>query len=120
MKKKISALLVAISMAATPVSAKVVNKRQLKASSSNQDQGDKVSSKKRLANTFKRFNQIKAEKQFLKETEKDINSALNFVQNQKDNNISSLGPKHNVIHKDYLPNRGIDLTAYIDPGLISS
>lgn len=82
MKKKVSALVVALGVATTPIVAKQVNKRQARTESSN----DKTM-KNRIANTFKRLNLKKAEKEFLKETEEDIQSALSYTNNQDNKSI---------------------------------
>lgn len=75
MKKKVSAMVVALGVATTPIMAKQVNKRQARTESS---KGVDKTIKKRLANTFKRLNMKKAEKEFLRETEEDIQSALSY------------------------------------------
>ncbi|MCH2207545.1 MAG: hypothetical protein MK132_16940 [Lentisphaerales bacterium] len=79
MKKKVSAMVVAIGVATTPVMAKQIGKRQARTESSN---GAEKSLKNRIANSFKRFNLKKAEKEFLRETEEDIQTALKNTYNK--------------------------------------
>ena len=113
MKKKVSALVIAIGFATTPVFAKPVNKRQQKTESSN-SHANSETIKKRLANTFKRLNLKKAEKELLKETQAEITTALKYKKVITQNKVKRPALETLTVHKDKLPNRGIDLTKYIN------
>lgn len=84
MNKKVSAMVVAIGVATTPVMAKQINKRQARTESSN---GAEKSLKSRIANSFKRLNLKKAEKEFLRETEEDIQTALINTYNKTNKSV---------------------------------
>ena len=112
MKKRVSALIVALGVAATPIAAKQVNKRQQKPDSSRQDNN---TTKNRVANAFKRLKLKKAEKEFLKETEEEIYNALSNITNSEQEAVKQSKTQLKTVHKDTIPNVGIDLTAYLDP-----
>ncbi|MCM8537867.1 MAG: hypothetical protein NE334_18135 [Lentisphaeraceae bacterium] len=115
MKKHVSALIVALGVAATPVSAKQVNKRQQKPDSSRQDDSKYKQAKKRISNTFKRLKLKEAEKEFIRETEAEIQKALVSNLSTSKESLTKQAKNLEVIHKETVPNRGIDLTEVISP-----
>lgn len=115
MKKHVSALIVALGVAATPVSAKQINKRQQKPDSSKQDDSKYRQAKKRISNTFKRLKLKEAEKEFIRETEAEIQKALVTKHSTSKESLTKSKQNLEVVLKETMPNRGIDLTKLVSP-----
>ena len=105
MKKKVSALIVAVGMAALPLSAKQTKITHSEA---------KENLEKRHASTGKRLHRKKAEKELLKEIDQEIEAALTSKKTGESEVIAekvenkSSQPK--IFLKDKMPNRGLDIS----------
>ena len=110
MKKKISTLVLALGITAAPAFAKQQNNRRAagKTSSGVEQKGVQ----KRAANTLKRFLEVEAEKEFLKETEEEIFKVMNQSSGKSENSISDTKiSEDQVVLSEHIPTNGIDISA---------
>jgi hypothetical protein len=105
MKNRVSALIIAVGMAAAPLSARPSSNHQSKT-----DVGSNL--QKRVASTLKRLCRKKAEQDFIRESNEEITNALNaFISNQQDvrkETVRKAVPK--VILATTMPKEGIDIS----------
>jgi len=115
MKNKIPALLLAVGMTASSVSARHLTRRT--ENNASFDLEKEKAHKNRLANTVKRLEKLKVEKEFIKETEEEINKALTIQEPVVSEGETKVEPVvrtyTKVVVKDKMPTNGIDLTDYL-------
>ncbi|NQZ59341.1 MAG: hypothetical protein HRT88_17960 [Lentisphaeraceae bacterium] len=112
MKKKISAIVLAVGIAAASVSAQA-RVQTLQNSQGTADSADAPHSiKKRLANTLRRLNRKKAENEHIRELEADITQALTSDISQTITEVSSISLAQNpiIVHHETMPVIGIDIS----------
>ena len=111
MNKKLSSIVLALGLTASPVFAKQQNNRRANKALSGMEQ---KGNDKRKSNTLKRYLEIEAEKDFLKETEEEIMEVIgqpleenlaDIADNQEDITLGN-----EVILSESVPN-GIDISA---------
>ena len=105
MKKRVSALIIAVGMAAAPLSAKPA---KVKASSG--ELGSKLQN--RMANTSKRIFRKKAEDEYIREMDEEIENALYSEQVEEVTEVIKEKEKaaSKTILRDTMPNIGIDIS----------
>lgn len=108
MKKKISKIVLAVSMTAASVSAQ----GKIQSLESSQKASDSPHSiKKRLANKLRRMNRQKAEAEYIRELEADIHQALTRdINKTKKEDASIKAEQPIVVHYDSMPITGIDIS----------
>jgi len=115
MKNKIPALLLAVGMTASTVSARHLTRKT--ENNTSLDLEKEKAHKNRLANTVKRLEKIKAEKEYIRETEEEITKALEIQEPavaEKETVIEPVVRTYKkVVVKDKMPTNGIDLTNYL-------
>ena len=106
MKKRVSALIIAVGMAAAPLSAK----EQTKVKTASGELGNKLQN--RIANTSKRVYRKKAEEEYIKEIEEEIENALHTEQILETSEVvEEIKPAVNeTVLRDTMPNIGIDIS----------
>lgn len=112
MKSKLPAIILALGLSAVPVSAKQQNRRSIQKLSPGIEQ---KKNEKRSENTFKRLCLLEAEKDFIKETEDEIQNILDtsIIEESSENVIErNLTSGERVVLKDDLPVNGIDISEH--------
>ena len=108
MKKKLSSLVLAIGLTATPAFAKhTVTKRANTKAKSGIQQNSKD---KRVKNSLKRFLQLEAEKDFIKETEEEVEKVISSLESDNsavENNKTR--EKREIVYKDEMPKNNIEI-----------
>ena len=109
MKNKISAIVLAVGMAAASVSAQ----SKVQTQQSTQGATDSPHSiKKRLANTLRRLNRKKAEDEYIRELDAEIIQAMNSEISEVlvEGNFEGEAQKSVVVHHETMPVIGIDIS----------
>ena len=111
MKSKVPAIILAIGISASPVFAKNANRRAVAKDPSKVE--EQKLSQKRAQNSYFRQKKIELEKEFLRETEEEIQSVLTYEYDEFLNDGASEKKQfelREIIMKDDIPLNGIDIS----------
>ena len=111
MKKRVSAFVLAVGMAAAPLAAKTTtNSQSAKSQTTGADQGKLQN---RVANAFKRLNRKKAEQKYIQELEVEVSKALYSFKADEVSQRSAIAASNKatkVVLAEAMPLVGIDIS----------
>lgn len=112
MKKKLPAIFLAVGLTAAPAFAKLQNRR----ADNKVPSGIEQNNNKRSLNSVKRLRQMEAEKEFIRETEDEIQNIVgtSFHETVEEQQASAEIPGERIVIQDKVPVNGIDLSAHFN------
>ena len=111
MKSRVPAIILALGISASPVFAKQSNRRADTKNSSKIEESKQA--QRRVENSYIRQKRIELEKEFIKETELEINEVLSSSIDSLNSNSEFKKPGDlslKVVEKDSVPVNGIDIS----------